>query len=160
MSPSSTDVPIILELIHALAEYEHASDQVEATESTLLSTLSFAPFSSDPSPSTDDDDDDGDGVTSAGPEASRATGGYARTLLVFTPGPDAKAAGMALYFYNYSTWRAAPGIYVEDLFVKKEHRGRGYGRRLLAEVAKEVTNMHGARLEWSVLTWNEPSIKF
>ena len=151
-------MPIILELIHALAEYEHASDQVEATESSLLSTLSFAPFSSHSSAAPTDDGEDN--AASAGPEASRARGGYARTLLVFTPGPDAKAAGMALYFYNYSTWRAAPGIYVEDLFVKKEHRGRGYGKRLLAEVAKEVTDMRGARLEWSVLTWNEPSIKF
>ncbi len=67
---------------------------------------------------------------------------------------------MALYFYNYSTWHAAPGIYVEDLFVQPECRGRGYGTRLLAELAREVHKIGGARLEWSVLRWNEPSIQF
>jgi GNAT superfamily N-acetyltransferase len=67
---------------------------------------------------------------------------------------------MALYFYNYSTWRAKPGIYLEDLFVRPEHRKKGYGKRLLVELAKEVVAMDGGRLEWSVLKWNEPSIKF
>jgi len=67
---------------------------------------------------------------------------------------------MALYFYNYSTWRAKPGIYLEDLFVREKERGKGYGWRLLGELAKEVVAMDGGRLEWSVLTWNTPSIKF
>ena len=67
---------------------------------------------------------------------------------------------MALYFNNYSTWRAAPGIYLEDLFVKEEFRGRGYGTALLAALAKRVKEIGGQRLEWSVLRWNEPSIKF
>lgn len=67
---------------------------------------------------------------------------------------------MALYFYNYSTWRSKPGIYLEDLFVQPSQRGRGYGKRLLTELAKEVVAMNGGRLEWSVLKWNEPSIKF
>lgn len=67
---------------------------------------------------------------------------------------------MALYFYNYSTWRSRPGIYLEDLFVKTSHRNKGYGKRLLVELAKEVVAMGGARLEWSVLKWNEPSIRF
>lgn len=67
---------------------------------------------------------------------------------------------MALYFYNYSTWRAKPGIYLEDLFVQPSERGKGYGKRLLVELAKEVVAMDGGRLEWSVLKWNEPSIKF
>ena len=68
---------------------------------------------------------------------------------------------MALYFYNYSTWRAKPGVYIEDLFVRKDFRGRGYGSRLLAELAREVVRgVDGARLEWSVLKWNEPSIRF
>ena len=49
---------------------------------------------------------------------------------------------------------------MEDLFVKEEFRGRGYGTRLLGEVAREVLNMGGKRLEWSVLDWNEPSIRF
>lgn len=67
---------------------------------------------------------------------------------------------MALYFYNYSTWRSKAGIYLEDLFVMPAGRGKGYGTRLLSELAKEVVAMGGARLEWSVLKWNEPSIKF
>ncbi len=68
--------------------------------------------------------------------------------------------GIALYFYNYSTWRARPGIYLEDLYVKQSERKNGYGKRLLVELAKEVRAMGGGRLEWSVLKWNEPSIKF
>ena len=67
---------------------------------------------------------------------------------------------MALYFNNYSTWRAAPGVYLEDLFVRPEYRGRGYGRLLLQELARETKRVGGERLEWSVLKWNEPSIKF
>lgn len=67
---------------------------------------------------------------------------------------------MALYFYNYSTWRSAPGIYLEDLYVQPAARGKGYGFRLLKFLAKEVVSIGGRRLEWSVLKWNEPSIKF
>lgn len=67
---------------------------------------------------------------------------------------------MALYFYNYSTWRSAPGIYLEDLYVQPAHRGKGYGLRLFRWLANEVVTIGGKRLEWSVLKWNEPSIKF
>ena len=67
---------------------------------------------------------------------------------------------MALYFHNYSTWRAAPGIYLEDLFIRPAFRGRSYGKRLLGELAKETVRIGGKRLEWSVLKWNEPSLKF
>lgn len=67
---------------------------------------------------------------------------------------------MALYFKNYSTWRGAPGIYLEDLFVRPEYRGKGYGKRLLQEMARETKRIGGQRLDWSVLKWNEPSIKF
>ena len=69
-------------------------------------------------------------------------------------------AGMALFFHNYSTWRAAPGIYLEDLFVREKYRGRGYGTALIAALAREVVSINGGRLEWSVLKWNTPSIKF
>jgi len=67
---------------------------------------------------------------------------------------------MALYFYNYSTWRAKPGIYLEDLFVSLAERRNGYGKMLLKALAREVVDMDGGRLEWAVLKWNEPSIKF
>lgn len=67
---------------------------------------------------------------------------------------------MALYFYNYSTWRAKAGIYLEDLYVTPAERNKGHGKRLLVALAKEVVAMDGGRLEWSVLKWNEPSIRF
>jgi GNAT superfamily N-acetyltransferase len=74
--------------------------------------------------------------------------------------PQGAVAGLALYFYNYSTWRAAPGIYLEDLFVRETERRKGYAGRLLARLAREVVDMEGGRLEWSVLKWNRPSIDF
>jgi GNAT superfamily N-acetyltransferase len=127
-----TDVATILQLINELASYEHALHEVLATESTLRSTLSFP---------------------------SNPTKGYAKTLLI-TPNGSSQVAGMALYFHNYSTWHAAPGIYLEDLFVRPEFRGKGYGHALLRELARECVRLGCKRLEWSVLKWNEPSIKF
>jgi len=82
---------------------------------------------------------------------------YAHTLMLCE---DSKPIGLALYFYNYSTWRARPGIYLEDLFVRPAYRGKGYGTALLAALAREVKRVDGARLDWAVLKWNEPSIKF
>ncbi|MCJ1478095.1 hypothetical protein MMC13_006770 [Lambiella insularis] len=151
----STDVPTILALIHELAAYEHASSSVHATPASLLATLTF-------------------------PSAPSA--GYAKTLLIFPPSPASPTpqtspspasnpptspspasppcAGLALFFTNYSTWRAAPGIYLEDLFVQPAWRGRGYGTALLRALARETRRIGGQRLEWSVLRWNEPSLKF
>lgn len=73
---------------------------------------------------------------------------------------DGEPAGVAIYFPNYSTWRGKIGIYLEDLFVLPEHRGRGIGRALLRRLASIARQRDGARLEWSVLNWNEPSQKF
>ncbi|HEY1076233.1 MAG TPA: GNAT family N-acetyltransferase [Fontimonas sp.] len=70
------------------------------------------------------------------------------------------AAGFALYFHNYSTFLAKPGIYLEDLFVRPQCRGSGIGRALLAQVARIAEKRGGGRLEWSVLDWNEPAIRF
>lgn len=67
---------------------------------------------------------------------------------------------MALYFYNYSTWRSSPGIYLEDLYVQPKARKNGYGFRLLKYLAGQVKEVNGRRFEWSVLKWNEPSIQF
>ena len=68
--------------------------------------------------------------------------------------------GFAIYFYNFSTWLARPGLYLEDLFVKPEKRGKGYGRALLVELAKIARDRGCGRMEWAVLNWNEPAIKF
>lgn len=72
----------------------------------------------------------------------------------------AEPAGFALYFNNFSTFRGTPGIYLEDLFVKPEHRGKGYGKALLQHLAREAVENGFARFEWSVLDWNQPSIDF
>ena len=69
-------------------------------------------------------------------------------------------AGFALFFHNYSTFMAKPGIYLEDLFVRPERRGAGIGRALLAELARLAVERGCGRLEWSVLDWNEPAIGF
>jgi GNAT superfamily N-acetyltransferase len=68
--------------------------------------------------------------------------------------------GFALFFHNYSTFLAKPGIYLEDLFVNPEVRGRGLGKLLLQWLAKTAIERDCGRLEWSVLDWNEPSILF
>ncbi|KAL1965484.1 hypothetical protein VTN77DRAFT_5740 [Rasamsonia byssochlamydoides] len=132
------DVDIILQFIRELADYEHALHEVEATPESLRATLSF--------PGT--------------PPKKGAT----YTALITPPAtadnPSPVPVGMALYFYNYSTWRSAPGIYLEDLYVQPHARGKGYGFRLLKYLAAEVVKIGGRRLEWSVLKWNEPSIKF
>ncbi|WP_377269442.1 GNAT family N-acetyltransferase [Peterkaempfera sp. SMS 1(5)a] len=69
-------------------------------------------------------------------------------------------AGFALWFRNFSTWRGTHGIYLEDLYVRPHARGAGHGRALLSELARICTRSGYARLEWSVLNWNEPSIGF
>jgi GNAT superfamily N-acetyltransferase len=69
-------------------------------------------------------------------------------------------AGFALFFHNYSTFRARPGIYLEDLFVLPAQRGKGIGKALLRELARLAVERGCARLEWSVLDWNEPAIRF
>ncbi|WP_326694572.1 MULTISPECIES: GNAT family N-acetyltransferase [unclassified Streptomyces] len=74
--------------------------------------------------------------------------------------PDGQVAGFALWFLNFSTWRGVHGIYLEDLYVRPELRGGGYGKALLTELARTCVERGYERLEWSVLNWNEPSITF
>ena len=71
-----------------------------------------------------------------------------------------KPIGFALYFHNFSTFVGKPGIYLEDLFVEPEMRGKGYGKALLVELAKIAKERNCGRLEWAVLDWNTPSIEF
>ena len=68
--------------------------------------------------------------------------------------------GFAVFFHNFSTWLGKPGLYLEDLFVKPEARGRGYGRALLIELARIARERGCGRMEWAVLDWNEPAIQF
>ncbi len=132
------DIPTLLSLIRELADFENALDKVLATEESLAATLSFA------SPSS-----------SAAPPSAP---GYAKALLV--KAPDGEVAGMALYFNNYSTWTSAPGIFLEDLFVRPAYRKRGYGKLLISALAREVLDIRGGRLEWSCLRWNETALRF
>lgn len=82
---------------------------------------------------------------------------YAEVLLAEDAGA---VVGFALFFHNYSTFRGKPGIYLEDLFVIPAARGKGFGKLLLVELAKLAVARDCARVEWSVLDWNEPSINF
>ncbi|KAF7551380.1 hypothetical protein G7Z17_g5064 [Cylindrodendrum hubeiense] len=138
------DAPVILELIQELADYEREPDAVKATVQSLQDTIAFAPADAEPShlPVTE-------------PTSPTRP---ARCLLLISP--EGVAVGMALYFYNYSTWRSRAGIYLEDLYVRPTERGSGYGKKLLSALAKQVVATGGHRLEWVVLKWNEPSIKF
>ena len=82
---------------------------------------------------------------------------YAETIIAEW---DGAPVGFALYFHNYSTFLAQPGIYLEDLFVKPEFRGKGIGKALLIRLAQIADERVCGRMEWSVLDWNEPSIAF
>ena len=123
------DVPLILEFIRGLAEYEKLTQGFEATEEKLRSTL-FPEEGSVPA---------------------------AHCIVAFA---GEVPAGFALYFFNYSTFLARPGLYLEDLFVKPEWRGQGHGKALLLHLAK-IANARGCgRMEWTVLDWNQPAIEF
>jgi GNAT superfamily N-acetyltransferase len=82
---------------------------------------------------------------------------YAEVLLAEAEG---QVVGMALFFHNYSTFLGRPGIYIEDLFVLPEHRSKGWGKALFRAVAQLAVERGCGRVEWSVLTWNEPAIAF
>ena len=82
---------------------------------------------------------------------------YAEVLLAEDEG---LAVGFALFFHNFSTFLGRPGIYLEDLFVMPEHRGKGIGRLLLASLARLAVERHCGRLEWAVLDWNREAIRF
>lgn len=88
---------------------------------------------------------------------------------LFGPRPSAEVviayagtepAGFAVFFHNYSTFLGRPGLYLEDLFVLPQWRGQGLGRRLLAYLARVAVTRGCGRMEWSVLDWNEPAIRF
>jgi GNAT superfamily N-acetyltransferase len=81
----------------------------------------------------------------------------AKVVLAFC---NDEPVGFAVYFFNFSTWLGRPGLYLEDLFVKPEARGHGYGRALLVHLAQIAQSRDCGRMEWAVLDWNEPAIGF
>lgn len=127
-SATIDDVPVILELIRGLAEYERLAHEAVATEDDLRRTL----FGERP----------------------------VAEVILAAPEGEGPAAGFALFFHNYSTFLGRPGIHLEDLFVRPEHRGRGIGRRVLEHLARLAVDRDCGRLEWSVLDWNEDAIRF
>jgi GNAT superfamily N-acetyltransferase len=82
---------------------------------------------------------------------------FAEVLLAEVAG---EVVGFALFFHNYSTFRGQPGLYLEDLFVKPAHRGKGLGKALLVELAQLAITRRCGRVEWAVLNWNTPAIGF
>ena len=123
---TEADVPVILRLIRALAEYERLGHEVVATEATIHESL-----------------------FGAAPHAK---------AVVARVGID--AVGFAVWFSTYSTFLSRPGIYLEDLFVVPEWRGRGVGRALLRHLARIAVDAGCGRIEWSVLDWNGTAIGF
>ncbi|KAJ4490252.1 acyl-CoA N-acyltransferase [Lentinula aciculospora] len=82
---------------------------------------------------------------------------YAHALLAIS---DGRPVGLALYFFNYSTWTGRPGLYLEDLYVAPEYRKIGLGKAFFGELGKIAKETNCARIDWSVLKWNQPSIDF
>lgn len=80
--------------------------------------------------------------------------------LVAEAAPRHDVAGFALYFVNFSTWEGLPGIYLEDLYVRPEHRGQGLGKALFQSLAAIAVDRGYARFDWAVLDWNTPAIDF
>lgn len=122
----AADVPVILQMINALAEYEQLTHEVTATEQDLRQSL-FGPRPA------------GEVVLAYSGEAP---------------------VGFALFFHNFSTFLGRHGLYLEDLFVVPEWRGKGVGKQLLAHVAAIAESRNCGRMEWSVLDWNESAIAF
>ncbi|SGY68825.1 BQ5605_C004g02922 [Microbotryum silenes-dioicae] len=137
-SNSSSTLPQTLELIQALATYEKEPDAVEATLPLLRRSL-FG--------------EEGKGEEGKG-------GKYAQCVLVYEEEEgDSKPLGMAVWFYTFSTWTGKGGLYLEDLFVREEARGKGVGKALFKYLGQICKDKDLARMDWVVLDWNEPAKK-
>jgi GNAT superfamily N-acetyltransferase len=132
------DVPLILTFIRELAEYERLRHEAVATEAQLRETL----FGPRPYAEVV--------IAELGAAPDREQGSA----------QDHEPVGFALFFHNYSTFLGRPGLYLEDLYVRPEARGRGIGRRLLTHLAAIARERGCGRMEWAVLDWNEPAIGF
>lgn len=147
------DVAQMHQMINELAEYEKAPEEVIATEHDLMKALFGRDFSSA-------EYDQHDSIASSG-VANTPHGHPALYAFVIEDPEDAdQLAGMAIWFLNYSTWQGKHGIYLEDLFVKPEFRGHGYGKALLQHLAKTCEDRGYGRFQWWVLDWNSPAIEF
>ncbi|MET9021064.1 GNAT family N-acetyltransferase [Actinopolymorpha sp. NPDC004070] len=132
-----SDVDAVVKLVHELAAYEHAAAECTLTSEDLQAALF------------------------GGGAGTHAPSGEARpALFAHVAEVAGEIVGCALWFLNFSTWRGTHGIYLEDLFVRPQHRQAGLGKALLTALAEECVQRGYARLEWSVLDWNEPSIGF
>jgi GNAT superfamily N-acetyltransferase len=149
------DVPVLLELFAELAEYEHLTHELRATERGLAAALfgerpvAEALIAERAAPSG--------GAGSDGVKHDAASGDDAK------PGTDSGAAevvGYALFFLTFSSFLTSTGIWLEDLFVRPDHRAEGVGRALLSAVAARVRERGGERLEWAALDWNELALGF
>ncbi len=129
------DVDAVVKLVHELAAYERASAECTLTAEDL-------------------------GAALFGDQAEDRDGDARPALFAHVAEVAGEIVGCALWFLNFSTWRGTHGIYLEDLFVRPEHRQAGLGKALLTALAEECVHRGYARLEWSVLDWNEPSIGF
>lgn len=133
-------------MVRELAEYENSLDQVEMTQAQLTGLL----FGGSPA----------DGVTAGTPSGAPAAYAHVVEHRSEEAGDLRTLGGFALWFLNVSTWTGTHGVYLEDLFVRPELRGHGYGRALLASLAQVCVSRGYRRLEWWVLDWNEPALEF
>ncbi len=125
------DAPVVMQLVRDLASYEKLLDEVDADEAML-----------------------GRALFGAQPRV------FCEIAEWRAPGTAPVAAGFALWFYNFSTFRGRHGLYLEDLFVRPAHRSRGIGRALLVHLAQRCVREDLGRFEWAVLDWNEPALRF
>jgi len=132
------DVPIILSLIKALAEYERLAHEVVATEAQIRESLFGAKPHAEAVIAR--------ALSRRSGEASEADG--------------SEAVGFAVWFHSYATFLGQRGLYLEDLFVLPAWRGRGVGRALIRHLAGVAIERGCGRMEWSVLDWNDPAIGF
>jgi len=139
------DVPEILAMICDLADYERSLHEVETTEDQLVALL----FGGTP---------EAPGITATTPNGAPAA--YAHVVDHPNPEDGTALGGFALWFLNTSTWTGTHGVYLEDLYVRPELRGTGYGKRLLQTLAQVCQDRGYRRLEWWVLDWNEPALGF
>ena len=150
------DVPALHALIRELARYEKLEDQHVGTQEALREHLFGARRYCEALV-----------ASSAGADASADAGSGAHIpvrspaqLAGTVAGAKGRVVGFALFFHNYSTFLARPGLYLEDLFVLPDERRHGYGRELLRALARIAIERGCGRFEWSVLHWNEPAIRF